>query len=248
MAQLRKHQLASALMLANIHGGEVMAAPSSRWRLAGLVFVAAVVGTGCNPLLLPYFLIPGLEPKNPPEIMHIADEKGKEVKVVILATAPVETGTEFIRVDRELSNILARHLQEYFKETKERVTIVSPRKVEKFKDDHPDWQAMGLADVGKEFHADYVIYLEIQNISLFERNSANLMYRGNVGIDVAVVDTRRPDDGAVTKHIGDTYPTGARGPVLADERNLADFRQTFLEHVGTRLSWCFVPHPLRDEV
>lgn len=214
-----------------------------RWRLAGLLFVAAVVGTGCQPLLLPYFLIPGLEPKNPPEIVSLVDEKGKEVKVVILASAPVETGTEFVRVDRELSNIVARDLQNYFKENKEKVQIVSPRKVEKFKDDHPDWQAQGLAELGKEFGADWVIYLEIQQVSLYERNSARLMYRGNIGVDVAVVDTRKPDEGAITRHVGDTYPTGSKGPVLVDERNLADFRQGFLEHVGKRLAWCFVPHP-----
>src|SRR5262249_13693453 len=121
-----------------------MAAPNSRWRLVGLLFVAAVLGTGCNPLLLPYFLISGLEPKSPPEIIPLADEKGKEVRVAIWAMAPVETGTEFIRIDRELSSILARHLQESFKETKDPVQIISPRKVEKFKDDHPDWQSMAL--------------------------------------------------------------------------------------------------------
>src|SRR5436305_14052473 len=101
-----------------------MAAQHRRWRLAGLLFVAAVVGTGCQPLLLPYFLIPGLEPKNPPEILPLADVKGKEVKVVLIASAPVETGTEFIRVDRELGNILARKLQNHFKEAKAKVQIV----------------------------------------------------------------------------------------------------------------------------
>src|SRR5439155_23932072 len=100
-------------------------------------------------------------------------------QVVVIASDPVETGTEFIRVDRELGNILARNLQNHFKEAKEKVQIVSPRKVEKFKDDHPDWQAIQLADLGREFSADIVIFLEIEQISLYERNSANLLYRGN---------------------------------------------------------------------
>ena len=204
--------------------------------------MAAVVGTGCQPLLLPYFLIPGLEPKNPPEIMALADEKGGEVKVVIWAIAPVETGTEFIRVDRELASVLARHLQGHFKESKDKVQIVSPRKVEKFKDDHPDWQSLQLADVGRAFAADYVICLEIQEVGLYEKSTAKTFFRGNIGIDVAVLDMRKPDEGAVTKHVGDTFPTGSRGPVLAEDRPLADFRQAFVEHVGKRLAWCFVPH------
>lgn len=223
-----------------------MAYLTPRRRLAGLLLLAALVGAGCNPLT-GLLLLTGTEPRQPPELIQFAPgDKDKETKVVILAATPVESGTEFIRVDREISSILARHLQNGFKDNKEKIQVVSSRKVEKFKDDHPNWQSLGLVDIGKHFDADYVIYLEIQQLSLFEKGSSRMMYRGNANITVAVVDINKPDDDPIMKTFTGTYPSDSKGPVPIDDRNATEFRQAFLESIGRQLSWYFVSHPTRD--
>jgi hypothetical protein len=226
-----------------------MAAQTPRWRLPALLLVAVALTTGCNLPALTYFLMPGADPKYPAELVKLAsDEKGKEVKVVILASAPVETGMEFIRVDRELSSVLARSLQQNYKESKEKVVIVSPRKVEKFKDQHADWQTLGLADIGRHFDADYVIYLEVRHIGLYERGSGRLMFRGTANVQVAVVDLHETDEDPLTKEYVGTYPTGAKGPVPVDDTNLPKFRQDFMEHIAKQLTNYFVPHTASDRL
>lgn len=226
-----------------------MAAQTRLWRWPALWFVTAVLTAGCNPATLSYFLIPGMDPKYPPELVKLtSDERGKESKVVILASAPVETGMEFVRVDRELSTALVRSLQQAYKEDKEKVTIVSPRKVEKFKDEHADWQTLSLAEVGRAFDADFVVLLEIRHVGLYERGSGRLMFRGTANINVAVVDVRKTDEDPITKEYVDTFPTGAKGPVPVEDTSLAAFRQNFLEHVAKRLTNYFVPHTASDRL
>src|SRR5438445_85693 len=80
-----------------------------------LLVLAATVCTGCNLMALPFFLMPGMEPKHDAKCKLASDEKDKEVKVVILASAGLETRPEFLRVDRELSRKLCQRLEEGFK-------------------------------------------------------------------------------------------------------------------------------------
>src|SRR5262249_45591030 len=97
-----------------------MAARCRRWHLTVLLVVAAF-GMGCNVLSFPFFLLMGMNSKQPPLCKLAAKDKDKEVRVVILASAGLETRPEFLRVDRELTNLLARHLQQGFKDNKEKV-------------------------------------------------------------------------------------------------------------------------------
>lgn len=219
---------------------------SPRLRLAGLLVLASCFSSGCFLHSLPYFLMGMPDPKHEARLVKLAsDEKGKEVKVVLLAYCPTETRPEFIGVDNELCSILARHLQKGFKENKEKVKIVPPSKVKKFKDDHPDWHALEIEDIGKRFEADYVIYLEIGGLSLFEKGSGNQLYRGRASIMVSVYDLANSEEEPVTKHFDSDYPS--RGAIAADDRNVMGFRQAFLEQVAKQLSWCFTAYSMHDE-
>src|SRR5262245_3215404 len=173
-----------------------MAARCRQWRLAVLLVVAAF-GMGCNMLAFPFFLLWGANSKTPPLCKLAPKEKDKEAIVVILASAGLETRPEFLRVDRELTNVLTRHLKQGFKDNKEKVRLVSAREVDQFKDDHPSWKTMDLVRIGRHFEADYVIELEIQSLSLYEQGSANQLFRGRAEIKVRVVDVDEPDDGPI---------------------------------------------------
>src|SRR5438270_7966363 len=158
-------------------GGEVMARAWSRaW--AGVVFVLlGALGTGCNIGALPYFLGVGDDSRQPGD-MRLAREDGKEVKVAVLVYSGVETRPEFITTDRELSGALTRQLQQSCERNKEKVSFVAPSKIQEFKNNHPDWHTMKLDEIGERFKADYVIYLELESMSLYEKGSANQLYHG----------------------------------------------------------------------
>src|SRR5438445_13708999 len=91
--------------------------------LAGLLLVAASC-TGCNIMALPFFLIPGTEPKHEAKCKLEAHDNEKEVKVVILSSAGLETRPEFLRVDRELGRLLYMQMEEGFKKNKEKLRAV----------------------------------------------------------------------------------------------------------------------------
>ena len=60
-----------------------MAMTAGRWRLAGWLVLAAALAMGCNLASLSYFLFPGGDLRQAPELATLAPlEKGKPVKVL----------------------------------------------------------------------------------------------------------------------------------------------------------------------
>lgn len=223
-----------------------MAALWQRGRWAGLLLAAAAC-TGCNLMALPFFLLPGMEPKNEAKCKLASADKERVVKVVILASAGLETRPEFVRVDRDLTQLLARKLEAGFKENKEKVTIVSTGRIEKYKDEHPNWKSLAPQEIGEYFDADYVVSLEINSISLFEPGSINTLYRGRADISISVTNVHRNDDGPVyEEEYTCEYPRSS-GPIPAGDSNAAQFRLRFLTVVARELSWRFITHPIEDE-
>ncbi len=214
-----------------------------RWFLAGL-FAAALCG-GCDPATLSYFLLP--ETKDAPELRRLAsDDKKKEVKVAILTHTELETRPELIQADRQLAEYLAKQLRERCAENREKVTIIPTRRVEEYKSAHPRWH--DPLEVGRELKVDYVIYLEINSMSLYEKGSSNLMYRGRASVSVALVDVNHPDETPEQTEISSEYPSEARGPLDASmDTSPMQFRAAFLNYLAKRLSWCFTGHRKREE-
>jgi hypothetical protein len=222
-----------------------MAAPLRRWYTGGLLLVAAL-GAGCNLLSIPYFLLYA-DAKHPAKCKLAANDKDKQVRVVILTYGGLETRPEFLRVDRELASYLVKHLQEGFKNNKENVTLVATTLVEKYKDEHPNWHALDLDEIGTHFRADYVVDLEINDITLYEPGSRNTLYRGRTAISVAVVDVSKPGEEPIYREeYTCEYPL-TRGPIPVDDSNPQQFRQLFLNHVAKQLSWRFTAHPTADD-
>ncbi len=218
-----------------------------RWRWAGLILAAILVTAGCNPLTSLYFLMPTGDDGVPPECKLTSDDKEKEVHIVILPSCALETRPEFLRVDRELAGLLVQKLMAGFKDKKQKIAFLPLSKVEKFKDEHPNWRALSPAEIGEHFHADYVIDLSIESLSLYEPDSHKMFYRGNTSITVNVIDVHNADEGPIfQKPYTCEYP--AKGPVPVDyaNNNPQQFRMQFLTRVATELSWLFVSHPYED--
>jgi hypothetical protein len=223
-----------------------MASFARRRLWAGLAVV--MLCAGCNLMALPFFLIPGMEPKHDAKCKLTVPENAKEARVVILAScSAVETRAEFLRVDRELSQLLARHLETGFKENKEKIKVVPSSQVERYKDEHPSWQSLTPQELGKYFKSDYVIDLEINSISLYEEGSSNLMYRGHASVNIEVNDVHKGKEGKIYKEVYTIeFPRGY--PLPADSSTSApQFRQNFLDRMAKELSWRFTSHLVDDD-
>jgi hypothetical protein len=132
-------------------------------------------------------------------------------------------------------------------ENQEKLTVVSPRKVEDYKNTHPEWKSLRLEEVGHYFKADYVVQLEIDQLSLYEPNAHEQLYSGRTHILVSVVDVKNPDESPHPTEFTDRYPTEARAIDALDMPPMV-FRQKFLDHVAKRLSYFFVNHQKRERV
>src|SRR5437868_6567462 len=78
-----------------------------RWHWVACLVGAVLLGTGCNPAAMSYFLLLGKDDRTDPECKLAA--RDKEVKLVILAShAGLETRPELVQADRDLADRLAQ--------------------------------------------------------------------------------------------------------------------------------------------
>jgi hypothetical protein len=214
--------------------------------------LAAVLGSllcaGCDMGSLAYFLMP--ESKEDPELKRLAsDDKKKEVRVVILTYAALEPCQEFIQADRQLAEQLTKELNDLTRQNQEKVTIVPPRRVEEYKNTHPSRRGYDPVEVGQHFKADYVIYIEMNKLSLYEAGGYGMLLRGRADLLVSVVDVNHPDETPDSREFTCVYPSDSKGPIdLSPETPIGLFRQAFLSYVARRLSYFFEPHPKRDRM
>ena len=91
-----------------------MATVSRNFTLAALMLLGAL-SAGCQLLALPYFFLPGMEPRSDPKCPLASKDKEKTVKVLILSQASLETRPEFLRVDRDLAQMLSQAMDDGFR-------------------------------------------------------------------------------------------------------------------------------------
>lgn len=217
--------------------------------LLGLGLLA--LAGGCNPLT-GLLILTGEEKKLPAEYHKLADkDKKKEVKVVLLTDMPLETRTEFIHADKEITHLFAQQLQKLTKDNGEKILIVNPNKVEEYKNSNPDWKInhVDLESVGKHFKADYVIHLDVQGLSMFQPGSNNTFYRGQADLNLTLINVKNPDELQPSpRNLTFTYPPEAQGGNLSVDADTPPhlFKQKFLNALARYLSWHFTDRPTRD--
>jgi hypothetical protein len=214
-----------------------------RW-LAGGMVLAALFVCGCDAATMAYFLFgdDGLKP----ECEVFASPK-KEIKVVFLTYVDTDMRPEFLRTDRDLSESLVRLLKKRYEENKTKIKIVAPGLVESFKDKNPSWHTMSIKEIGDYFHADYVVNLELSNLSLYELHSNNEFFRGLAQAAVTVYPRDKAEDGpAFRKDFTFKYPTNGPKSVF-DSNNPIQFRAEFTAFMVKQMARCFGQFPIEDK-
>jgi len=205
----------------------------------------AVFAAGCNILSLPFFIM-GPEPSVPPSLKRLAtDDKDKRVKVAIIAASNIDVRSELTRVDRELAAQTVKHLSELCKYNDENVVVVPVNVIERYKTDHPDWDhPLDLVRIGQDLKVRYVVYMEINALSLYVPKSNNQFYQGETDIKITLVNARKPDELPEEDHFHEIYPESPRSTF--DDPNPVAFRQEFLDQIAKKISWKFTKHKSED--
>jgi hypothetical protein len=214
--------------------------------MAGL-FLVTGMSTGCNIFYLPILLF-GPEPTIPPEMKQLgAKDKRNEITILVLTYAGPETRPEFIKFDRDLAAVVADEMRKTFKDNGDQIKVVSPSKVEKFKQEHLNWQAMEPAEIGKRFDADWVIYVEVDNetLALYEKGSARELFRAHADYSVSLINVRDAE-AKQQKQFSYTYPGEAKALPASDSTALL-FKQKFLEQIARKVTGCVTARPTKDK-
>lgn len=218
-----------------------------RWATAGLGLALTLgAAAGCSPGTVAYFFLP--ENTIDPAMKRLAsDDSKKEVRVAILSYSGPDARLGVPQSEQMLSSALGRALRDGCEANRERLTVINPRKVEEFKSSHPAWHQSDLHEIGRHLKVDYVIYLEIGQLTIQDdRSPGNLLYNGHAHIQVRLVDVNNPDEATMHEEYVTNYPSEAHAITVDPDTPPSKFTQMFLGYVAKRMSWYFTAHLPRE--
>lgn len=213
------------------------------WMVLVLMFVLASQ-SGCQ-ILAPFYLgalMMGYDTRVDP--LFTLPEDAKRVAVVTYMN--LDTQVEMGRLDQELTEGVARRLFDEFGEKKGAIEVVRADKVARWQDEHPDWISFEPVDIGKALKVDYLIYLEVDRITMYEDGPNRALYRGQAAVEVAVT---RIEDGrrAFGKEVVTIEFPRDRPIPVTPEVPPQRFRKEFVRRMAERISWLFIKHDSGDE-
>ena len=215
----------------------------------GLAVVATTIAlSGCDPRQALYFFQP-FDPTIPGECPSL---KGK--RVVILTRSAPGLQSDFLTVDREVTEKLVKIMKEKIK----KIDIVNTEKVREWLKSKPSLS--DPAEAARAFDADIVVSLEIQQFEIQSPIAVD-MYHGKANIHIQVTELNYPkdDDGKRLKdkekesevvYDGDVtteFPTTGGVPIESGTSK-SDFKNRFLKIAVEELSWKFTEHAPGDNI
>ncbi len=219
-----------------------------------IVFTSVAIGmllsfcsVGCNPLGIFTFTayLTGADLEERIAFKFPQDTK----RVAVITYSPYSARQEMGPVDRELNDRVSRRIADYFdsKRMRYKKEVVLASKVQQFQNEHPDWVKWEKGEIGRALKVDYLVYVDIQSLSLYEEASHRTLYKGHAELTVSVVRILPDSQETVFngKFIVVDYPTKLRS-VPTSDITLPRFREGFIEAISKQVSWLFTPHETGD--
>ncbi len=174
------------------------------------------------------------EAKTPPEFPLTKKPRADDVKVIVLVSGRVPTDTDTIGLDRTLNTEMIQLLEERCKANKEVVTVFKMKALDDFRAKHPD-PTMHPFEVGKEWKADYVIEIEIQELSLFKPGSRRQFLQGAANLTVNAYDiSKKSKEPAYSMTLTQSYPRDREEPVESPA-SVENFRRAFVKRIANAI-------------
>ncbi len=198
--------------------------------LAGLCGLALLCAAGCQ--AIGYGLMSVLpEPveKIPAEFNRL---DGKKAAIVVWA--PSETMLQFPHMRLEVASQVAYQMKLRLKTTQ----VVPAAQVADYQDRNLNWDAVPATEIGKQFGADYVVFIELLEYSTREPKTPSL-FHGRARASVVVHDVADPTARWSLTPVAAEYPTGYGKLANADDMTI---HRQMLEILGSQITSKFFEH------
>lgn len=204
-------------------------------RCAMWAALAAMLPVSCTPFTSIFFPSAPITPAEYPLVFKEGPKKGKEVVVAIFISAAPGIGPEFTRSEEKLASDIATKLPEMAKENKQKLIVLDPTLVSKFKLKNPNWKLIHASERGRALGADFVLDISLDKMSFYQPGSQNKLYEGRAEVTVSVYNV---DAGPGEPIYNYSYPflyphTGAFDTSAVP---LHRFKQEFLNRLATEIS------------
>ncbi len=212
--------------------------------VAGIGFgILAILQSGClNYAIMLGYLIggpPSIEPDFDRQTNKSMTDHG--VTVAVVCSAPLEMEwTQQGKIDADICKMLS------YKMSAHQIKTINPDRIIAWLDENPEWDVP--TEIGEAFDATYVVYVDINEFSLFEKNSHEL-FRGHTEAFVSVYEMDESgEDGEkiYTREIIYTYPTLT--PRAATEMTQPAFRKQYIERLTEQCGYSFYEHFAGDDI
>jgi len=206
--------------------------------LTALLLCSAV--SGCN-----YFVVFGYLLGGPPSIEPKFDEETKEsmtdkdVRVAVVCFAPNEIKYSFESIDHELAQYVAWQLHAH------KIKVVPPDLVKGWLEENKDWDK--AEEIGAAFKTTYVIYIDLNEFTLYEEGSPNL-YRGRAEciVNVWKMDEDNHAEQIFSAEKTSKYPV--HQPVSSGDKTYMTFKGEYLTRLSDEIGRFFYEYYVADEI
>ena len=196
--------------------------------------------SGCRVGMLLGLLIAG-----PPTVEPEFDKQTKEsmtdkdVTVAVVCFAPTEVRYSFESIDHEVAKYVTFRLAEH------KISIIPPDHIRAWLEENKDWDKP--EEIGAFFKTDYVVYIDLNEFSLYEEGSATL-YRGRS--EAVVSAWKMEEDGTAEKIFSmqkiSKFPQ--QQPVNTSDETYSNFKARYLSRLSDEIGRFFYEYYLADEI
>ena len=205
--------------------------------LAALLLISV---PGCNYFILLGYLIGG-----PPQIEPLFEKDTKKsltdrnVRVAVVCYASDELKYECENID----HIIARQVT--YQLSMNKIDVVPNDEVRSWMVQNPDWDT--ASEVGAAFDVNYVVYIDVSEFSLYERDS-NTRFRGRCEAIVSVYEMETDGEGKrIFSHdLNSQYPIQV--PRSATDVSYDTFRMEYFSRLSDEIGRLFYPYLNGDDI
>jgi hypothetical protein len=199
-----------------------------------------MTSSGCSYLLFLGYLIggpPSIEPDFDAQVKESLTDK--DVTVAVVCYAPTDIRYSFEDIDHEVAKFVSFRMHQH------KIKVISPDRVRAWLDENREWDKP--EEIGEFFDCTYVVYIDLNEFSLYEDESANL-YRGRAE---AVVNVWKMDESGEAEKIYTTekiskFPT--HQPVAASDESYKNFKSRYLARLSDEIGRLFYEYYTFDEI
>ncbi|HIK95172.1 MAG TPA: hypothetical protein EYG03_24790 [Planctomycetes bacterium] len=213
---------------------------SRRFSRVLIVLFSLLVIPGCNYFILLGYLIGG-----PPQLQPLFEKETKKsftdrnIRVAVVCYAPDDLTKFHDNIDQMLASRLASMLYRH------QIEIINPDVIQAWMVNNPDWDT--AAEVGAEFDVNYVVYVDITDFALYERDSTSL-FRGRCEALVSVYEMETDGSGRriFDRDVQSVFPTEV--PRSASEVSYETFRNEYFFRLADEIGRLFYPYGHGDDI